>query len=46
MKADRDLHLLGYEVYRFDANELVGENATDLLYRYFQRLRATSWFTT
>jgi very-short-patch-repair endonuclease len=24
VKADRDLRLLGYEVYRFGANELVG----------------------
>ena len=38
VKADRDLRLLGYEVYRFGANELVGPGASDLVRSFFTRL--------
>jgi very-short-patch-repair endonuclease len=38
MKADRDLRLLGYEVYRFAATELVGPHAQSLTNSFFQRL--------
>lgn len=37
-RADRDLRLLGYEVYRFGANELVGEAAADVVEAFFDRL--------
>jgi very-short-patch-repair endonuclease len=36
--ADRDLRLAGYEIYRFGANELVGNGATDVIARFFERL--------
>ena len=36
--ADRDLRLDGYEVYRFGANELVGNGAEPLIKRFFDRL--------
>ena len=36
--ADRDLRLLGYEVYRFGANELVGASAADTAKEFFDRL--------
>jgi hypothetical protein len=38
MKADRDLRLLSYEVYRFAATELVGPNTNSLVRSYFRRL--------
>jgi very-short-patch-repair endonuclease len=38
VKADRDLRLLGYEIYRFGANELVGPGASDLVRSFFARL--------
>lgn len=36
--ADRDLRLLGYELYRFGANELVGPGVDELLQSFFCRL--------
>jgi very-short-patch-repair endonuclease len=36
--ADRDLRLAGYEVYRFGANELVGQNAMERIRDFFDRL--------
>jgi very-short-patch-repair endonuclease len=38
VRADRDLRLLGYEVYRFAANELVGAGAADVVKSMFERL--------
>lgn len=38
VSADRDLRLLGYEVYRFGANELVGHGADELIAKFFDRL--------
>jgi very-short-patch-repair endonuclease len=38
MEAYRDLRLLGYEVYRFAATELVGPNAQSSVSSFFQRL--------
>lgn len=38
VKADRDLRLLGYEVYRFGANELVSSTSDDLVKDFFGRL--------
>jgi very-short-patch-repair endonuclease len=38
VSADRDLRLLGYEVYRFGANELVGAKAYDCVQSFFSRL--------
>jgi hypothetical protein len=38
VSADRDLRLSGYEVYRFGANELVGDAADSLFERFFERL--------
>jgi very-short-patch-repair endonuclease len=38
MRADRDLRLIGYEIYRFGANELVGTRADDLARDFFNRL--------
>ena len=35
--ADRDLRLVGYEVYRFGSNELVGGSAGALIERFFDR---------
>ena len=36
--ADRDLRLDGYEIYRFGANELVGDSAPEVIARFFERL--------
>lgn len=36
--ADRDLRLHGYEIYRFGANELVGDGAPEVIARFFERL--------
>jgi very-short-patch-repair endonuclease len=36
--ADRDLRLAGYEIYRFGANELVGEAALQTIEHFFNRL--------
>lgn len=38
--ADRDLRLIGYEVYRFGGSELGQPDATELLNRFFDRLAA------
>jgi very-short-patch-repair endonuclease len=38
VRSDRDLRLLGYEVYRFAANELVGAGAGDVVKSMFERL--------
>jgi len=38
VRADRDLRLLEYEVYRFGANELVGAAYEDTVQRFFARL--------
>lgn len=38
MSADRDLRLVGYEVYRFGANELCGNTSTVLIEDFFTRL--------
>jgi very-short-patch-repair endonuclease len=38
VSADRDLRLNGYEIYRFGANELVGDGAPDVIARFFERL--------
>jgi hypothetical protein len=38
VSADRDLRLAGYEVYRFGANELIGESATSRIRSFFDRL--------
>lgn len=38
VRADRDLRLLGYEVYRFGASELVGPGANDVVKSTFERL--------
>jgi len=38
MRADRDLRLLGYEIYRFGANELVGRDVDALIASFFGRL--------
>jgi very-short-patch-repair endonuclease len=38
VSADRDLRLLGYEVYRFGGKELVGDGAADAIARFFERL--------
>jgi len=38
VSADRDLRLLGYEVYRFGANELVGPGSDELIAKFFGRL--------
>ena len=38
VRADRDLQLLGYEVYRFAANELVGAGADGVVKSMFERL--------
>jgi hypothetical protein len=38
VRADRDLRLLGYEVYRFGANELVGAGAGEVVKSMFERL--------
>lgn len=35
---DRDLRLLGYEVYRFGANELVGAGSSDVIRTFFDHL--------
>lgn len=36
--ADRELRLAGYEVYRFGANELVGEGAESRIADFFEKL--------
>lgn len=38
VRADRDLRLLGYEIYRFGANELVGEHVAAVVASFFERL--------
>lgn len=38
VRADRDLRLLGYEVYRFGANELVGKGSAEKVKVFFDRL--------
>jgi very-short-patch-repair endonuclease len=38
VKADRELRLLGYEVYRFGANELLGPGVTDVVRSFFTGL--------
>jgi very-short-patch-repair endonuclease len=41
VSADRDLRLLGYEIYRFGGKELTGDAATELITRFFERLFAS-----
>jgi very-short-patch-repair endonuclease len=36
--ADRELRLSGYEIYRFGANELVGERAESRIVDFFDKL--------
>jgi hypothetical protein len=38
VSADRELRLVGYEVYRFDANELVSEGAESRITDFFEKL--------
>jgi very-short-patch-repair endonuclease len=38
VSADRDLRLAGYEIYRFGANELVGEASLKVIEHFFDRL--------
>jgi len=38
VSADRELRLAGYEVYRFGANELVGEGAESKIADFFEKL--------
>jgi very-short-patch-repair endonuclease len=38
VSADRELRLAGYEVYRFGANELVGEGAESRIADFFEKL--------
>jgi hypothetical protein len=38
MSADRELRLAGYEVYRFGANELVGDGAEARIIEFFDKL--------
>jgi hypothetical protein len=38
VRADRDLRLLGYEIYRFGTNELVGAGAGNITKGMFERL--------
>jgi very-short-patch-repair endonuclease len=38
VSADRELRLGGYEIYRFGANELVGEGATRTIQSFFDQL--------
>ena len=38
VSADRDLRLAGYEIYRFAANELTGEDAETTIKRFFDEL--------
>ncbi len=38
VEADRDLRLHGYEIYRFGANELVGDGTPEAIARFFERL--------
>ncbi len=38
VSADRELRLAGYEVYRFGANELVGEGAESKICDFFEKL--------
>jgi very-short-patch-repair endonuclease len=38
VSADRELRLAGYEVYRFGANELVGDRAEALIVEFFDKL--------
>lgn len=37
VSADRNLRLAGYEIYRFGANELVGDGAQTIVERFFAR---------
>jgi very-short-patch-repair endonuclease len=38
VSADRELRLAGYEVYRFGANELVGDRAEQRVTDFFEKL--------
>ncbi|WP_245438992.1 hypothetical protein [Bradyrhizobium sp. SK17] len=38
VSADRELRLAGYEVYRFGANELVGEHAESRIADFLEKL--------
>ncbi|WP_027535529.1 hypothetical protein [Bradyrhizobium sp. WSM3983] len=38
VSADRELRLAGYEVYRFGANELVGDGAEKVMHDFFDKL--------
>jgi very-short-patch-repair endonuclease len=38
VSADRELRLAGYEVYRFGANELVGEGSESRIADFFDKL--------
>lgn len=38
VQADRDLRLLGYEIYRFGGAELTGESGKSLVREFFLRL--------
>ena len=38
VSADRELRLAGYEVYRFGANELVGQAAESTITDFFEKL--------
>jgi hypothetical protein len=38
VSADRELRLAGYEVYRFGANELVGDGAEARITDFFDKL--------
>lgn len=40
VSADRELRLVGYEVYRFGANELVSANAVATIERFFNGIWA------
>ncbi|MEI6984293.1 hypothetical protein WCV48_31960, partial [Klebsiella pneumoniae] len=38
VSADRELRLAGYEIYRFGANELVGDGAAPRISDFFEKL--------
>ncbi|HBQ7333672.1 TPA: hypothetical protein L8Q24_004941, partial [Klebsiella pneumoniae] len=38
VSADRELRLAGYEIYRFGANELVGDGAAPRISAFFEKL--------
>lgn len=38
VSADRELRLAGYEIYRFGANELVGDDAESRIADFFKKL--------